>query len=93
MDQIEGVVTELDSNPAKVKKVQVFKIENADAQQVMQVLQDTFQNTGQNSRNTANQNSALQNRSTQQSTGQGNSGLRTGGSSRSGGMGSGSLNR
>lgn len=93
MDQIDGVVAELDSNPAKVKQVKVFKIENADAQQVLEVLQDTFQNTGQNSRNAANQNSALQNRSSQQSTGQGNSALRTGGSSRSGGMGSGSFNR
>jgi general secretion pathway protein D len=85
MDQIEGVVTELDSNPAKVKKVKVFKVENADAQQVMQLLQDTFTGTGQSSQRTANQNSALTTRGSQQSTSQGATGTRTGGSSRGGG--------
>jgi general secretion pathway protein D len=73
MDQIDGVVAELDSNPAKKKSVKVFKLNNADPQQTMQVMQDIFQASGtQNSRNSANQNSALGQRSTQQSTSTGN---------------------
>jgi general secretion pathway protein D len=89
MDQIEGVVAELDSNPAKVKKVRVIKVENADVQQVMQVLQDSFQNQGQNNNRNANQNSALSTRSSQQSGSQTTTtGTRTGGS-RGGGIGGG----
>jgi general secretion pathway protein D len=89
MDQVEQVVTELDSNPAKVKKVRVFKVENADVSQVWQVLNDTFVNSGQSSQTKANQTSPLQTRSTQQSTSQpGTSTTRMGGGSR-GGVGSG----
>jgi hypothetical protein len=39
----------------------VYSLENADVQQVEQILQDMFQKTT-TSRNTANQNSALANR-------------------------------
>ena len=90
MDQIEGVVAELDSNPAKKKMVRVIKIDNADSQQLMQVLQDTFQTSSQTSQRGGNQNSALQQRSTTQnsqnssttrSTMGGSSGGRGGGSS------------
>jgi len=63
MDQIEGVVTQLDSDPAKKKMVKVFTVENADAQQLMQVLQDAFPNTSQTSQRTASQTSTLQQRS------------------------------
>jgi general secretion pathway protein D len=66
MDQITEVINELDSNPAKKKNVRVFKFDNADPQQAMQVLQDIFQKSGtQNSRNSANQNSILTQRSLQ----------------------------
>ena len=68
MDQIEGVVAELDSNPAKKKMVRVIKIDNADSQQLMQVLQDTFQTSSQTSQRGGNQNSALQQRSTTQNS-------------------------
>jgi len=73
--QIEAVVTELDSNPARKQNVKVIKLQNADAQQVQQVLQDMFEKSGtsnnrSNSRNGNNQTSTLQTRSSnQQSTG------------------------
>ncbi len=87
MDQIEGVVSELDANPAKKKSVKVFKFDNADPQQAMQVLQDIFEKNGtQNSRNSANQNSALQQRSQQQSSQYGTSSSSSG-SRRSSGPG------
>jgi len=90
MDQIEGVVAELDANPAKKQSVHVYKFDNADPQQAMQVLQDIFQKNGtQTTRN--NQNSTLQQRSTQQNSSQSTSGSRTGGNSRSGGAGFGSF--
>ena len=90
MDQIESVVVELDSNPARHQKVHVYKFDNADPQQAMQVLQDMFQKSGaQTSRN--NQNGVLQQRSTQQSSGQSTSTSRTGGGSRGGASGMGSF--
>jgi len=86
MEQIEGVVSELDSNPARKKTVKVFKFNNADPQQAMQVMQDIFQATGtQNSRNSASQNSALQQRSTQQSTSSSSSSTMGSGTRRSSG--------
>lgn len=89
MTQIEGVVQELDANPARKQNVRVFQLQNADPSEAMQVLQDIFQKSGTyNNRNNQNQNSALQNRSLQQqnqySTGNrsinrtGNSSSRTG---------------
>jgi general secretion pathway protein D len=90
MDQIESVVVELDSNPARQQKVHIYKFDNADPQQAMQVLQDMFQKSGaQTSRN--NQNSVLQQRSGQQSSSQGTSSSRTGGGSRGGASGMGSF--
>lgn len=67
MTQIEGVVQELDANPARKQNVRVFQLQNADPNEAMQVLQDIFQKNGtSNNRNSQNQNSALQNRSSQQ---------------------------
>jgi len=68
MEQVAGMVEQLDSSPAKKQKVYFYSLDNADAQQVQQVLSDMFQrnSTSQNSsRNNQNQNNALQNRSTQ----------------------------
>lgn len=87
MDQVRGMITQLDSNPAKKQKVYVYSLENADAQQVESVLQEMFQSTTtrNNSRNSQNQNNVLQNRANQSqsgttSTGTGNrTGNRTGG--------------
>jgi type II secretory pathway component GspD/PulD (secretin) len=69
MDQIEGVVFALDGNAAKREDVHVLHVQNADVQQVNQVLMDIFESrngaqanrSGQN-----NQTSALNQRSTQQ---------------------------
>ena len=80
MPQIEEMVAQLDASPAKKQKVYIYSLENADAQQVQQVLQDMFQrnNTTMN-RNNANQNSALMNRTQNNNrnttTGTGNTGF------------------
>ena len=67
MDQVRGMITKLDSNPAKKQKVYTYSLENADAQQVQAVLKEMFEttttrNSGQNSQN---QNNVLQNRANQ----------------------------
>lgn len=77
MAQIRSMVTKLDENPAKKQFVKTFSLENADAQQVEQILQEMFEttNTRNNNRNSQNQNNALQNRANQnqQTTTTGNS--------------------
>ncbi len=89
MEQIAGMVAQLDANPAKKKKVFVYSLQNADVRQVQQVLQDMFPNsTTANNRNTSSQtdvllNRSLQNQSTTSGTGIGNTGL--GGTRNSGG--------
>src|SRR5205814_7275038 len=82
MPEIEAMVQQLDSSPARKQKVYFFPLENADPQQVVQILQDMFQrNNAQVNRNNANQNSALSsraqsnNQTTSTGTGTGNSGL------------------
>jgi general secretion pathway protein D len=66
IDQIEKVIRELDSDPARKQKVYVYSLENADVQQVEQVLHDLFQTTTTASqRSTQQQNSdALSQRQT-----------------------------
>jgi general secretion pathway protein D len=63
MPQIEAMVKQLDSSPAKKKRVFVYNLENADVTQVEQIVRDMF-DTGNNSRN-ANTASALSQRQTQ----------------------------
>ena len=92
MEQIRGMVTQLDSNPAKKQFVRVYSLENADAEQVEQVLQEMFEttNTRNNNRNSQNRNNALQNRATQQSQQNNNTGVignRNGGNRGGGGGG------
>jgi general secretion pathway protein D len=58
MSQIAEMITQLDSNPARKQKVFVYSLENADVQNVEQVLRNMFE--GQNSRNVRN-NSGLNN--------------------------------
>ena len=76
MEQIGDVVTELDANPKGKRMVHVIHLNNADAQEVLPVLNDIFAQQNQNNRNTANQNSALVNRSASQNS-QNTSGSRT----------------
>jgi len=76
MEQIEGVVEELDKNPKGKQTVRIYQLQNADPQQAQQVLSDIFgKNNTQNNRNTANQNDPLANRTTTQNQ-QNNSGTR-----------------
>ena len=42
MPQIASIVQELDSDPAKQKKVYVIKVENRDPQEVVEDLQSVF---------------------------------------------------
>jgi type II secretory pathway component GspD/PulD (secretin) len=63
MPQIEEMIKRLDV-PAKKQKVFVYSLENADVQQVEQILRDMFDRSGTSAnRNSQNQNNALQNRS------------------------------
>ncbi|MCX6903755.1 MAG: hypothetical protein NTW03_09820 [Verrucomicrobia bacterium] len=92
MVQIAGMIEQLDNDPAKQQKVYVYSLENADVQQVEQVIRNMFDRNGtMNSRNTANQNSVLSTRSTQNTQGTtGNSSTRAGGGASRGGGGLGS---
>jgi type II secretory pathway component GspD/PulD (secretin) len=63
MPQIEEMIKQLDV-PAKKQKVFVYSLENADVQQVEQIVRDMFDRSGTSAnRNSQNQNNALQNRS------------------------------
>ena len=69
MDQIEAVVTELDSEQGNNPTVAMFRLENAEPTDALQVLQDIFNKNGvQNNNSSRNnqQNNILQNRSIQQ---------------------------
>lgn len=80
MPQIEEMIKQLDL-PAKQQKVFVYSLENADVDQVQQILRDMFERSGSTAnRNSQNQGSALQNRSRNNQQG----------SSTSGGVGNGS---
>ena len=59
--QIAGMVEQLDQASPKVARVSVIHLENADPQQVQQVLQDLFQSST-STRNTSTQTSPLMNR-------------------------------
>jgi type II secretory pathway component GspD/PulD (secretin) len=75
MPQIAEMITQLDSSPAKKEVVKVFDLQNADPQDVNQVMQDLFQRSGNiraNNNNTRTsllgQGNPLTQRSTQQQT-------------------------
>ena len=56
MPQIEMMVHDLDASPARKQKVFVYNLENAEVQEVVQVLQDMFQrNTSSMNRNSSSQ--------------------------------------
>lgn len=60
MPQIASIIEELDSDPSKMKKVHVIKVENRDPQEVVEQLQsiiatDTSAGTLNNNRNTTRQ--------------------------------------
>lgn len=62
MDQIGNMVEQLDRESPKVSKVSVIHLDNADPQQVQQILQDMFQNSTTRGRNSSAQTSPLQTR-------------------------------
>ena len=66
-EQIGGMIEQLDQESTKVAHVSVIHLENADPQQVQQVLQDMFQSSA-STRSSSTQVSPLQNRVQQQST-------------------------
>ena len=84
MPQIAEMIAQLDANPAKKQKVYVYSLENADVDNVQQVLQDMFQS--QTSRNNNNRNNnPLTTR--QQNQNYGNTGSGTGFGNTSGNSG------
>ncbi len=64
MEQISGMIDQLDHHSSKETSVQVFHLNNADPQEVLPVLQDMFQNStsGRSSSRGSSQNSPLMNR-------------------------------
>lgn len=95
IDQISNMINQLDENPANKQRVFVKKLNNADPQQVQQVLQGIFQKyTTTRNQQTTLQNSPLVTRQTTQSqtTAVGNStgfGSGSSGGNRGGGGGGG----
>lgn len=90
MEQIAGMMTDLDVASTRDQKVFVFHLDNADSQQAAEVLQGMFQST--QSRNSgSSQNSALQQRAinnattTSSSSSGSSSGSSSSGGNRSGG--------
>ncbi|PAW75477.1 MAG: hypothetical protein B9S33_21580, partial [Pedosphaera sp. Tous-C6FEB] len=87
MEQITGMITQLDSDPSKQQKVFVIPVENADPAQMQQILQSLFPT--QNGRSAQSSSSAGRSGFGTGTTTRNNGGLSTGGSSR-GSTGSGS---
>ena len=67
MEQIEGVIADLDANPRGQHIVTVIPVPAVDPQELQQVLTDTFASSTQNNRNNATQNDPLMSRASQQS--------------------------
>ncbi len=93
MDQIGEMVAQLDSNPARKQKVFVYDLQNADPQQVQEVLRNLFESQQQQSRNNRsgnqNQSSALSTRATQQNNNNNRTTTGFGGGGGGGGAGGG----
>jgi type II secretory pathway component GspD/PulD (secretin) len=79
MPHIAAMIQQLDESPARKQKVFVYSLENADVQQVEQIVRGMFERTSTTgNRNNANQNSVLSTRSQQTQTPQtGNTGFGT----------------
>jgi general secretion pathway protein D len=78
MPQIEAMIQRLDASQARKQKVYVYSIENADVQQVEQLVRDMFDRSGTGNRNNNLQNNPFQNRN-QQSQQQQNQNMGVGG--------------
>ncbi len=76
--QIEAVVNELDSSTARKQTVHMYQLQNADPEEVQEVLQEMFERNSTGTRSSQNRNdSTLRNRRTSQNTATGNTGNRT----------------
>ncbi len=95
MAQITGMVRELDVASIRDQQVHVFRMNNGDPQQAVQVLQNMFQSTtsGRTGTSGTSQNSALMQRqqNNNQTTGSSSSGSGTFGNSGGGGRSGGQL--
>ena len=95
MSQIAGMVRELDVPSIRDQQVHVFRMNNGDPQQAVQVLQNMFQSTtsGRTGTSGTSQNSALMQRqqNNNQTTGSSSSGSGTFGNSGGGGRSGGQL--
>lgn len=66
MPEIEGMIRQLDASPARKQRVYIYNLENADVQQVEEVVRNMFERTTtQANRNTQNQASQLETRTRQ----------------------------
>jgi type II secretory pathway component GspD/PulD (secretin) len=65
MPQIEAMIQRLDASQARKQKVYVYSIENADVQQVEQLVRDMFDRSGTGNRNNNLQNNPFQSRNQQ----------------------------
>ena len=84
MEQIAGMMTDLDVASPRDQKVFVFHMDNADPQQAAEVLQGMF-SSSQSRNNNSSQNSALQQRAQNNATTTGSSSTSTGFGSSTGG--------
>jgi len=89
MSQVEEMIKQLDADPARKQKVYVYQVNPGDVSQVQTVLEDMFETTTSNnrnsSRNSSSQNNVLQNRATQNQTTGSSSSRFNSGNSRTGG--------
>lgn len=77
MDQIAGMMTELDVSSTRDQNVFVFHMNNADPQQAVQVLQNMFQTSGSRSSSSSSSTSTLQKREQNNTTATSSSGSTT----------------
>jgi general secretion pathway protein D len=91
MEEIAGVMKELDVASDRDQDVHVFNVSNGDPQQMAQVLQTMFQSStsSRNNSSSSSQNSALQTRATQNATTTSSSSSTTGFGTTGGGGGRG----
>ena len=89
MGQIAGMVRELDVPSTRDQQVHVFRMNNGDPQQAVQVLQNMFQSTtsGRTGTGGTSQNSALMQRQQNNNQTMGNSSSSSGSFGNSGGGG------
>lgn len=88
MPQIELMVKNLDSDPAKKKKVKIYTVENGNVEEIATALRSVYETSNTRTTATTTQNNALTQRQTQASQNQSTTGgLNLGGGGAGGGAG------